>query len=279
MYSFGKVLGYNYTSWLGTLIAVPFIYWFLLLVNLLFYYIALTAWLPRCAGKGRGAELATGCVCCLGEVAFATLIPAICTHSARLGRGICIHVCQQAAGHRQKGSELPSLPGKSVQKYTRQAQERMSQAGLLQGLVPPCWSPSSAPQSTCCCPGSWPCICPHSVSSQIPSATLHSSTPSLLQAFSVVPDFALCSPAAASLLPLLTFFLPMAWEMLTWDRTLALLQHTPGKSPFPHVGEGTHLMICATCHHRFPLHLSAPDSQQSSHLLSLCPVSTGFSTV
>lgn len=31
--------------------------------------------------------------------------------------------------------------------------------------------------------------------------------------------------------------------MLTWDRMLALLHRTPGKGPFPHDGEGTHLMI------------------------------------
>lgn len=52
-----------------------------------------------------------------------------------------------------------------------------------------------------------------------------------------------------------------------------------GKDHFPCDGEGTHLMIYATSLHRFPLHPSAPDSQQSSHFLSLCPVSTGFSTV
>lgn len=67
--------------------------------------------------------------------------------------------------------------------------------------------------------------------------------------------------------------------MLSWDRMLASLHHTQGKDHFPCDGEGTHLMIYATSLHRLPLHLSAPDSQQSSHLLSLCPVSAGFLTV
>lgn len=103
-----------------------------------------------------------------------------------------------------------------------------------QGVVPPCWCPSSAPQSTCCCPGCWPCIPPQGISSQIPSATSHPSTPSLLQAFAVVPGFALCSPGLHPYCSssLSSPGLERPGEMLTWDRMLTSLHHTPGKGPF-----------------------------------------------
>lgn len=63
------------------------------------------------------------------------------------------------------------------------------------------------------------------------------------------------------------------------DRMVTSLHHTLGKDHFPCDGEGTHIMIYASSLHRLPLHLSAAGSQQSSHFLSLCPASTGFSTV